>query len=320
MWEPQALHYVDGSVSAPGRLAPPYGLARIIVFIHGYNNDRQQARESYDALMEKLALADQGVVWQLYWPGFVERLTGSATETPLSLAPRYDERGTESNVLLSIPSYHAQVLKAPSVGRALGGFLEQTQPRSVVFVAHSLGCRVTLEAIRFLTRANRVGTVSIRGVCLMAAAVPTYMLEAARAHWYARSPQGGEFNGSVTMIRRSLVLHSTRDRVLQRAFPLGQMRAGEGVLPEAVGRHGRPNAAWSVRGQTYLGHSGYWTSPVSVTATRHVIGRVIASQLPTLQGPQNVAWQLAVRPALVRRSLRTRTWQQTAQRPTITEH
>jgi len=317
MWEPQALRYFRGSVSAPGRLTPPYGLPRMIVFVHGYNNDRAQATESYNALMARLSSTDQDAVWTLFWPGYVERITGGATDTPLTLAPSDDERGTESNMVLSLPSYSAQVLKAPRVGAALGVFLEAMRPGSLIFIAHSLGCRVALEAVGYLTRPGGQQTTTLSGACLMAAAVPTYMVDAAQAHWY-RGPTGGQFVIAARKIERSVVLHSTRDRILQGAFPPGQTAAGEGVMPEAVGRHGRPRLAWSARGDTGLGHSGYWTHPGTAPAAMRVMGRGALRELLVLNGVQGVTWTLATTPAPPVRSMVQRIWRWRGTRQTLT--
>ena len=318
MWEPQALRYFEGKVSAPGRVVPPHRLARMIVLVHGYNNDRKQARASYNPLLGMLPPEDQDAVWQFYWPGYVERITGAATEAPLSLAPRYDERGTESNMLLSIPSYSAQALKAPTVGSALGAFLEAASPGSLVLVAHSLGCRVALEAVRHLRRPRGARKTVLRGACLMAAAVPTYMVETPQTHWW-RKPTGGHLVDAARTIELSFVLHSTRDRVLQVAFPLGQMAAREGVLPEAVGRHGRPDAAWSARGDTGVGHSGYWEHPSTAPATLRAIGRGAVADLLTLQSVQRVTWRLAAKSDLPDRSLAARVWHQVGHRQTLTD-
>ena len=185
MWARNALRYIDGEVIAPGVLTPPVAPTRMIVLIHGYNNDRAQAQDSYDHVTRRLPDTDRDAVWEFFWPGFLEPLTGTPSDRPLSLAPRRDTRETESNQVLSAATYPLQVHKAKQVGRALGRFLESARPHSLIFVAHSLGCRVALEAIRMLIVDATSRRAAMTGACLMAAAVPTYMIEAHRGHRWA---------------------------------------------------------------------------------------------------------------------------------------
>ena len=310
MWASNALRFIDGAVVAPGRLELPVIRGRMIVLVHGYNNNKAQAEASYNAVTHMLPDADREAVWEFFWPGFIERLTGALTDTPLSLAVHRDERETESSYLISALSYHRQVDKSKEVGLALGQFLDSLRPAAIVFVAHSLGCRVTLEAIRFLVSSGATKRLALPGACLMAAAVPTYLVE-------APSETEGGLRKAATAITRSFVLHSTNDRVLGFAFPLGQTRAGEGFLPEAVGFHGGPDTPWSARGDTGLGHSGYWTHPSTAPATLRAIGHACASSLVELQTLQRVTWRLSPALELPDRALNRRDWRPSGRRSVL---
>src|SRR6185369_5317013 len=83
----------------------------------------------------------------------------------------------------------------------------------IIFVAHSLGCRVVLEALRELLdgRAPDAESHRVPGVCLMAAAVPTFMVDG-----------NARLAGAAMVPRASYVLHSRADMVLRFTFPSGQ--------------------------------------------------------------------------------------------------
>ena len=228
---------------------------RIVLLVHGYNNTEQQARESYRELREKIeetgaSPATLENIWEVYWHGFEARW--------VTLLPR-DEEST----LLSVRTYAAQVPVARAAGRTLGEYLARLPAEiELIFVAHSLGSRVVLEALRVLYRyknqsPNHQGP-SVRAYCLMAAAVPTYMVEPARI---LRRP--------AQIAGQSHVLWSPWDWVLRFAFPPGQTQAGEGHLPEAVGHAGQPYEVWTLNHRTNLGHSGYYRKAAQNPYTLH---------------------------------------------------
>ena len=282
------------------------------MLIHGYNNDRAQAQESYDAVTQMLPDADREAVWEFFWPGFIERITGASSDTPLSLAPHRDDRETESNQLISALSYHLQVYKSREVGRALGHYLHGLRPDSLIFVAHSLGCRVALEAIRFMVSRETARRAALSGACLMAAAVPTYMIDG------SSSGRLGPLREAATAIARSFVLYSTNDYVLRTAFRIGQTWAGEGFMPEAVGFNGGPETPWSARGDTGLGHSGYWTHPSTAPATLRAIGHAGPGSLRELPSFQSVRWKLSPAVELPARALNERNWRRVGRRNILT--
>ena len=159
-------------------------------------------------------------VWEVYWPGYWPI-------KPLSVKE------------ISWSSYPARVRDAPHVGRALARYLDEINSQSprvrdVLFIAHSLGCRIVLETIEHLRIGNRL---EVPGVCLMAAAVPTFMVSV-----------GGSLRGAAEYAGKAYVLHSPADRVLRWAFRPGEFLATVRTSPlEAVGRFGNPKILWDRR-------------------------------------------------------------------------
>ena len=220
-WDRQSLRYRNGVIEAPGG-GTPDGHSRIVLLVHGYNNDKEDADKAYAALLAHVT-ADVGApaenIWKFYWPGYVERLTGTLTDQPTTVSRGRD--GSESNAVLSAPSYALQVLKAREVGAALGRYIGglyrgDTVPTEIVLIAHSLGCRVVLEGLRELLRGRppRAERHRVTAVCLMAAAVPTFMIE-----------EGARLADAAMLPNMAYVLHSRADGVLRYAFPPGQSAA-----------------------------------------------------------------------------------------------
>ena len=246
-----------------------------MLLVHGYNNDKDEAEKSYRALMEnspdgRESLADQ--VWWFFWPSYVERLTGmlaTMRRRRWFQRARHREQCGVVDADLRLAGAEGPRGRGARWARTVRG-LERREgvPTEVVFVAHSLGCRVVLEALRELLDGSSEENERDRVpcVCLMAAAVPTFMID-----------EGERLERAAALPQASYVLHSRSDAVLQWAFRGGQGAASllvtlgftgaledteradsEGVYPEAVGRNGRPRSVWLRRADTGLGHSGYW--------------------------------------------------------------
>jgi pimeloyl-ACP methyl ester carboxylesterase len=125
----------------------------------------------------------------------------------------------------------------------------------VEFIGHSLGCRVVLETLLAL---RQRAVPLVRRVALMAAAVPSEMLE-----------PGGRFYELLTRMAAEGttidVLHSKQDAVLHYAFPPGQSLAGgnEGSA-RALGRFGPSPLMPGFRGNMSereipgAAHGDYW--------------------------------------------------------------
>jgi esterase/lipase superfamily enzyme len=207
--------------------------SRLIVLIHGYNNTRAKARRSFEKFRGELRInawcRDEKVLGSFvgfHWPG--DHWVG----------------------LISAMSFNARVQSAERAGRRLAAHLATLDRRQeVVLVAHSLGCRVALEAVeRIQTRRDYEGP-RIRDVFLLAAAVPTSLCE-----------DEAKFQRSDGC--RQHVLHSTRDRILRFAFPWGEYTAGDvEKRGPAVGFRGGPaRRRWDESEPTRLTHGQYWSS------------------------------------------------------------
>jgi len=308
-WDRQSLRYRNGIIDAPGG-GTPDGRKRIILLVHGYNNDKAQADESYASLLGNIAHDSSRLfddVWKFYWPGYVERLTGRLVDDPVDVSLGSNRAGSESVSLLSAPTYALQVLKAREVGATLGRYLRDlrhtnTVPTEVIFVAHSLGCRVVLEALREILQGRdpEVERHRVPGVCLMAAAVPAFMVE-----------DGSRLSAAAMVPQSAYVLHSRADMVLRLSFPAGQGAASvllsiaspgatdhEGFYPEAIGRHGNPSTKWLRRGDTGLGHSGYWAHPWTAPNVLRALRGNVVEHLRTLSTLEQVSWALPASPEL----------------------
>jgi pimeloyl-ACP methyl ester carboxylesterase len=128
---------------------------------------------------------------------------------------------------------------------------------TVDIVAHSLGCRLALEAL-LAVAATPGSRVRIERIQFMAGAVPTLMLDDTDDAPRLRAA----FESSLGVGAKSL--YSASDLVLADAFPPGQTLAGsgEGFMPTALG-HGR----WPSQGEIArvdpvempgAGHGSYW--------------------------------------------------------------
>ncbi|WP_376776849.1 alpha/beta fold hydrolase [Rhizobium laguerreae] len=135
---------------------------------------------------------------------------------------------------------------APVLRRGIESWYEQQDgPKVLTLVAHSLGCRLTLEALASLDR-SKLRKLERLDVFLMAAAVPVGLQKL--------------INDAQKVATSITVLCSAADEVLRIAFPLGETFAGEGWMPRAVGRFGEPwGMSWfAVRNMRGFNHGDYW--------------------------------------------------------------
>lgn len=260
---------------------------RLVVIIHGYNNREVAASKSYKAfykeLLKFLPNYEFNHVWEVYWPGYWQ------------LRPFDIEE-------LSWSSYSFKVLDTPNVGQALADHLNQINSegqrvRDVLFIAHSLGCRIVLETVK---RLSESGGLNVAGICLMAAAVPTSMVSG-----------GGSLRTAAEYADKRYILYSTADSVLRWAFRPGQFFA-TGQTPEAVGRFGNPRSFWDRRHEnvvnTGLKHDEYYTgrpkrSPLALSRTSSTVARMFGCPLPMYPretDPYVVDWSVESSPPLPR--------------------
>ena len=102
-----------------------------------------------------------------------------------------------------------QALKARKAVARLRG---RTAPQlSLYIVAHSMGCRLTLEFLNRLAFGLQFSPIKIRLVVLMAAAVPLYYVQ-----------EGGALAKALTLSESTHVYWSKKDKTLRRWFRVGQ--------------------------------------------------------------------------------------------------
>lgn len=205
-----------------------------VVLLHGFNVRRAEGRRT----LLQLAAALDGPVSALFlavlWPG--------------------DDR-------LSPLTYPFEERDADATARRLSHVLAKHLPleTQLSFVAHSLGCRVALETMRLLL-VEHGRTAS--EVVLMAAAVDQDALA-----------RGDRYVAAVRAARRVHWLASTADRVLQFAYPPGDLVGAiisGSYTRTALGRHG-PTAHRAEQvpahvvgtqlGRHRVGHGDYLPAP-----------------------------------------------------------
>jgi hypothetical protein len=248
---------VGGDVS--DRVSPPGWLpanSRVVIFIHGYNTTKPNARTGYTTfadLLNRLGVPAQSTYGQLvafYWPGDLNLGIFSGITYPTAMGP------------------------ARESAQRLGDFVRrlhgpQGAPIQLFLICHSLGNRVGLEMIRYLiqSRANSWGR--IEACCLMAAAVPVGMV------------QDPSKLGTAARVARTRVLYSKDDVVLHWAFPLGETAAADGFFPQAVGRFGNPAGLWTYSGdlQPY-NHGHYWSGRGGDDRSARHAARMLGAAVP----------------------------------------
>lgn len=185
-----------------------------VLFIHGYNISQAEARQSYARFrgwLEEFQTASK--IIEVHWPGNFEW-------------------GFASAIL-----YPYRIRTARRCGALLARWIRQQRREArFIFVAHSLGCRVTLETVQELRRLGE--SYRIAAVCLMAAAVPVKHIVFRRLGPIVEEPA------------RWRVLYSRGDKVLRAAFPSGQFFGFDGAFSYAVGLYGQPAERWKTSGET----------------------------------------------------------------------
>ena len=241
------------------------GKSEVVLLVHGYNNKVEDAADSYNSFIDNVnkktlrpLLSNDPQkgnlpVFKLFWPG-----------------------DWDVNDIVSSASYPWMVRRAPKVADVLEKYLNTLngpggQPMQIHVVAHSLGCRVTLDLISLLRSRPQSGNHKIVSFTLMAAAVPEYMLSDGDIFSFLPEPD-----------KKSQVLVSRKDTVLHWAFPPGQTAAGEGFFPTAVGRFGLPNiwersTDFTKKGSSGYGHSNYWSGDESAAEVAAFLGGTIAA-------------------------------------------
>lgn len=250
---------IGGEVRLQPKLTPDDEgeLARathLVLLIHGYNNDTQDADQAYagfHARQRELAGDDSYALRrtfvEVYWPG--DAAWGIA----------------------SVFFYMGSIRHAILTAERLGNYLSQHtwEYARIDIVAHSMGCRLATELLRTLQ--DRLVPPLLERIVFMAGAVPTFMLE-------RRAPLRRLRPAYDKVLREgSRSLYSGSDIVLSFAFPAGQTlaRGDEGFLPTALGHRKwtDPTVPGNLDQQPNdgAGHSDYWgwnTKPKALACAR----------------------------------------------------
>lgn len=151
--------------------------------VHGFNVDRADGTAELTALGANLPAVGSGAAVAVLWPG-------DSSIGPLS--------------------YPFETSKADDSAVELATFIgDNLQPGTAIsFIGHSLGCRVVMETVRQLFMKG----IPVSQVCLMAAAVDNDSLGSAV-----------EYFGAAQFADRVGVLYSPSDKVLEFAYPLGNL-------------------------------------------------------------------------------------------------
>jgi hypothetical protein len=222
----------------------------ITFLVHGYNVEPGDAANSFVQLIEKIKESNPVLPLQLSNNCYLVCWRAYASNSFVS------EKSFFSGI-----TYPIQVTTAIEAAKALKRYIKRNIKRNINsdnsklqafrdvqinVIAHSLGCRLTLELI---SNFKKESSPVFQSVILMAAAVPLQYIGFNNPHHLskrARTPQ------------RTVAIYSKRDWILDIAFPIGQTLAGEGLFPVAVGRTGGPAHYWHYTKQTRNGHSDYF--------------------------------------------------------------
>jgi pimeloyl-ACP methyl ester carboxylesterase len=212
---------------ADGSLVDLRSASRLVILIHGYQNSEFKARRSFAIFRSNLSgTVPREQVWEFHWPG------------------------DHPELFTSLATYPVRVPIATQAGEALARFLaNHTYARSVVIVAHSLGCRVALETAFRIARDPTYRGPRIEHIFLLAAAVPTALCDRPAKRFPAPIARSAEH-----------VFYSPRDIVLAAGFPKFQAAVGPFEEGEAVGYLGYPDQRWTSRTGVCLAHGKYWGS------------------------------------------------------------
>lgn len=229
------------------------GERRLVIFIHGFATSIRKANRAYHRMIAHIA--DQG--WGYHPP---------STSYVLFHWP-----GNHLVPGLNQLTYSSRIGNARMSGEILGDALYRSDCEEVLLVAHSLGSRVALTALRHLkdSRARHgVHGPRVSVAILMAAAVPARECESIEG--FPRGRLDAD---------RYVVLHSQLDDVLLLAFQPGQFiyRAKVG---RAVGRFGEPEGRWDRKEQMFFGHSDYWERLESASVVAEELG--VSASAPQL--------------------------------------
>ena len=236
------------------------GQSTALLLVHGYNNSRDAANDSFATFIRDLEAATGRS--PLPWPVF-------GVQWP----------GDESNPVEGVMAYPSKIKVAAQAADKLvelmrGAFGPDGSPIVLNFVGHSLGCRLIADLLEAMSDRWNEFNVVVDRVALMAAAVPT-----------DRCQSDGNLRGGLDFAGGVAALYSRGDWVLQYTFPPGQTAGGDGFFPVAVGRNGDPSdafrlkAAMSGANGAYV-HSDYWPGAESAAAVAGFLRMPVPASIP----------------------------------------
>jgi hypothetical protein len=253
---------------------PPDWKNPLALLIHGYNVAPHEATQAFSNLFASVSreswlpplLTDRSVL--VCWEGYA---SGGLSNGRNWLSPL---------------TYPDQIPSARLAAIALRNYIDSNSHISptITIIAHSLGCRFALELLDSFATVPGPRAPTFPMVCLMAAAVPVYLLTS--------SPR---LRAAVGLPKHVLVLFSESDTVLTRWFPIGQTFAREGFFPKAVGLSGEPVRTWGRTAETVNDHGDYFldtrdTAPEIAQA----LGHRVSMRLPTKRDRGTVHFPSAV--------------------------
>lgn len=214
----------------------------VVLLIHGYNNDLKAALEAFDGFHARQKDTDGDarygvgrVFVEVCWPG--DAAWGG----------------------VSAMFYMWSIRRAQESADALADYLLALYPVGNVridLVAHSMGCRLSLELLKALDA--KAAQLDVGRMLLMAGAVPVKLL--------ADTQPAQRLRPAYDRVLREGVrsLYSGSDMILAWAFPAGQSFApgDEGLMPTALGHEFWVESSVPLNlGQVEnpsAGHSDYW--------------------------------------------------------------
>ncbi len=223
-------HELDDEISAKAQWRDQTGRYTIL-FIHGFWTKEDGAVSSYYTLIDGLHGLDTNLaasVMTFSWPS----------------RPKWFRKNINVFKHRDAVAHQAGTLLGKELARDIKA--RKAWPRNYVLVAHSLGGRVVMEALRYLEE-NNVDYGQRFRIILMATALP----------YEEFGPDGAEtvYAQISRKLRDICVLYSQYDTVLSRWFRPGfHWKKGQ-----AVGLHGRPRNRWAdAKRMAPYKHDDYW--------------------------------------------------------------
>ncbi|WP_454890515.1 alpha/beta hydrolase [Sphingopyxis chilensis] len=242
---------VVGGLLDAGKMSPPDLLERenrIILLVHGFNVTQPDADAAYELFEGNLSPDLRGRIVRLYWPGDWGTRADAARGQPslpskiisrlaYPFKPRTAERSAQRLRTLLANAFRAR-------SKAQGA-----KPLEIAVVAHSLGCRLAMEALELIIDSSGTNVDLPLTVLMAAATARSTMIE------------DGKLTNMIEQLPQLWILHSKSDAVLWGAFRPGQLFDSPLFplhLRGAVGRQGIPGTSHIKVAKGRWGHGDYW--------------------------------------------------------------